>query len=190
MKNRQILISTVIIPFVAACLLQSSLTSCSREKKSDKAIEETAQTTSFLAGSKAEQATEWRAASESLLEDLRYAFKDKGIEIVNLERRGLGNKEARLTLGLRSNVSVEKQLLDGLYILFLTLPEQSKYEVRLDGEGEKSINATWEELQRLSEAGYSFESPSQTADRFMSIFNHQSEPPEQNEGMASAGASS
>jgi hypothetical protein len=68
-------------------------------------------------------------------------------------------------------MSREKELLDGLRMLYETFPGQNTYMVKITREGEPEMEADLAALTKVVEAGYSLDTSAGEAIDFWSMLN-------------------
>jgi hypothetical protein len=101
----------------------------------------------------------WLPISATVLGQIQDNYEGRKITLQSLERSDSGSPAIRLALGPRDGLPVEKELLDGLYILFENFPRQTHYVVEVARDGNPAVEAGWSDLQNLKDAGYSLDTP-------------------------------
>jgi hypothetical protein len=159
MNGHKILVGAILLILCAACLLQGSITGCSRASTDDAqaAAESTDGETPFFRRTGGDGPINWRPVSDAVLEQITEMPRFSHLEIQSIERGDSGDSAMRCSIGHRSNYSEEKQLLDGLYLMQCTFPEQELYFVRLDESDDCSVQSDWDTMEAIVEEGYTFD---------------------------------
>ncbi len=167
MNGHRITIAAIIALLCVACLVQTSMTGCTSKGGSgdETADEATAEGTPFFrsSGGDGSAPVNWIPVSDYVLEQIDGMYEGQGLEIEELEKSKGASSAIRVQLAPRPGISESKQLLDGLYLLHNTFPEQDHYIVEISGEGHAGLETDWETLTALIEEGYNFESDSTEA---------------------------
>ncbi len=173
MNGQRLAIGLIILFLCAMCLIQTSMTGCSSaDKSAGAAASDSADADSpFFHGTSdsEESPDQWEAVSEKVLDQIKDMYADSGVEIRALERSHYGAPGIRCSLVRKEAVPTRKQLLDGMYLLYLTFPRQKVYMVDLGEDTQDRLETRWEALAAFAEAGYSFETGPGETESFWSI---------------------
>jgi hypothetical protein len=111
---------------------------------------------------------DWRVISKHVVEDMEKRYKPQGITISSLEATDVKGEAMRLILYPRENMSTDKQLLDGMMVLYDNFPSQNHYYVEIAVDGSPKSEATWDQLVDLAKSGYSLATETGNASGYMS----------------------
>ena len=171
MNGQRIVIGLIVFLLSALCITQTSIMGCSGADPADQ------QSTGDLSegfspffrdgeGNR-NGSSEWRPVSDKVLSQIEKMCLEHGLAVDKLECKKAGIQAVRCVLQARDGLSKAKELLDGLYLMYLTYPNQDTYIVEIAGGG-REVEAGWDSLVVLAEAGYSFEVASEAAPSFWS----------------------
>jgi hypothetical protein len=162
MKALRITIFLLISIVIACCIMQTTMVSCSanKSKTPDSGDADTGDGATFMerAGGQADQ-DGWHQVSETVVTQVEDNYKQYGIQVDKIERSISGEPGTRLTLSHRAGLSREKELMDGLYMLYETFPDQRSYHVEIAGVDGAAVDADWPSLEAMAQAGYTLDSP-------------------------------
>ena len=128
----------------------------------------------------------WRAISENVVGQIETTYEEYGMKVESLDRSETGSTAVRAVLSRRDGLSSEKELLDGLRMLYDTFPNQSTYVVKISREGDPEVEANVAALTKVVEAGYSLDTP---AGEEMNFWGMLSEPADETEETSGSNAS-
>jgi len=173
MNGQRLAIGLIILFLCAMCLIQTSMTGCSSaDKSAGAAASDSADADSpffHRTGDEDKLPDQWEPVSEKVLDQIKDMYTDSGVEIQALERSHSGAPGIRCSVVRKDAVPVRKQLLDGMYLLYLTFPGQKVYMVDLGEDTQDRLETRWEALAAFAEAGYSFETGPGETGSFWSI---------------------
>lgn len=107
----------------------------------------------------------WRSVSDNLITQINSEYENKGVKIDKLERNDSNGTCVRVSLLARPNLSVQKQLLDGMILLYENYPKQDSYIIKISNTDEE-IMVRWKDLVELRNKGYHFGVNSQEARQY------------------------
>jgi hypothetical protein len=167
MKIRQLTLTFTIFLLCVCSVTQTSMVSCNKNGSKDKDADAASMDTAggFLEKSdNAGTSDGWKDVSANVVKQIESSYKKYNIDVVTLEKSNSDIGEVRMVVGPREGMSIQKELLDGLRMLFETYPKLDKYIVNLSREGDPSVEGTWPELVAMDLAGYTMDTPmSETA---------------------------
>jgi hypothetical protein len=155
-----------VLILAGACVFQATTAGCSSGKATESTASEDSQKEGevpFFESAGNQAASEsgesgWTPVSDSILEEIAEMYGDSGLVIQTLEKDTSGSLPSmHCSLSQRDGISDTKQLLDGLYLLYLTFPNMRRYLVDVDGRSDRRVDANWNDLEELYDGGYSFE---------------------------------
>jgi len=159
MNGHKILVGAILLILCVACLLQGTIMGCSHAGTSD--VQATAESseneTPFFRRASDDAPINWRPVSDAVLEQIAEMPRFSSLDIKSIERGDSGASAMRCSLGQRGNYSDVKQLLDGLYLMHCTFPEQQVYIVCLDGSADCSVESNWDAMEAMVEEGYTLD---------------------------------
>jgi hypothetical protein len=147
--------------------------SCNKKGSKDKAADATATDSNggFLEKSDTGATSGgWKGVSANVVKQIENSYKKYNIDVVTLEKSNSDSGGIRMVVGPRDGLSIQKELLDGLRMLFETYPKLDKYVVKLGSEDGPSVESTWPELVAMDLAGYTMDTPSSETAKFWAPF--------------------
>ncbi len=169
MNGQRVALALIIFCLFAAVLLQTTMTSCSSTDANGNgpsAISDSEDGSFFHSLSEVDEDQgeyNWEPVSDYVLEQMIDMFENTGIVIDRVERSEIGSRAISCTVESRANVPEKRQLMDVLWILHETYPEQRAYFADLDGVRNASVETDWDVLVLFAEEGYSFDTPDEAA---------------------------
>jgi len=160
MNAHRITLGIIFFLLLAACLMQTSLTGCSKngDKNDDTSAEQTADEAAFFGRPDTVDSpapAKWQPVSNNVMNQILTMYEGSALNITALES-DTGNKNSmKCTLGYRADLSGEKQIMDGFSVFYATFPRMEHYRVELSNG--QSWDAPWSTLEALNEAGHVIE---------------------------------
>ena len=157
MNAQRITISIIFFLLLAACLMQTSLTGCSKneDKNADTSDANAAADAAFLSRPDtidSPAATNWQPVGDNILTQVLTMYRGSGLNITALESDTGDKNSMKCTLEYRGDISGEKQILDGFAVFYATFPRMDHYRVELSNG--QAWDADYGTLEALNEAGY------------------------------------
>jgi hypothetical protein len=169
MNGQRVALAVIIFFLFAAVLLQTTMTSCSSNDVDDNEPSEISDSDDgTFFHSLSENGNDmgnhdWEPVSDYVLEQMLDIFENTGIEITSVECSEIGSNAVRCTVESRANVPEKRQLMDALWILHETYPEQRAYFAELARPRNTSVETDWDVLVLCAEEGYSFDTLDEVA---------------------------
>jgi len=194
MNGHRLTVGLMILALCAACLFQSSLAGCAgRRPSGDDGSESSGDQSAFFDRSSRNAGGtpgDWASVSQTVIKQVEDMYGARGIALSDLERSHSGPSAVRCSLAPRLDLQPMKQLLDGLFLLYSTFPNQQVYVVSIDEWDDAEVETDWNSLVALVEEGYSFDTPDEQTEYFWNMMTGAAEDVDPSSGDAIPSVSS
>jgi hypothetical protein len=155
--NRIIMSLGAFILCIIFCL-QASTIGCSKNNAADaESAGADANHSAFFSNSEEDsnEPVEWGPVADNVFAQVIDLHKNDPFSIQAIDKGVSGQPAVRVVLNPFDGNSATRDMLNGFYFLYSDFPNQNTYVVQL---GDDSVTASWDNLSKLAESGYTCES--------------------------------